>query len=38
MIRMVEDDGWYVVEVKGSHRQYKHPLKKGRVTVPQSQG
>ncbi len=28
MIRMVEDDGWYVVEVKGSHRQYKHPLKK----------
>jgi predicted RNA binding protein YcfA (HicA-like mRNA interferase family) len=34
MIRMIEDDGWYLVEIKGSHRQYKHPIKAGRVTVP----
>jgi predicted RNA binding protein YcfA (HicA-like mRNA interferase family) len=26
MIRMIEDDGWYLVEIKGSHRQYKHPI------------
>lgn len=26
-------DGWFVVNQKGSHRQYKHPTKKGRVTV-----
>ncbi len=27
------DDGWYEVNVVGSHHQYKHPYKKGRVTV-----
>ena len=30
---MTEADGWYLVATKGSHRQYKHPLKKGRVTI-----
>jgi predicted RNA binding protein YcfA (HicA-like mRNA interferase family) len=30
---MIEADGWYSVETKGSHRQYKHPIKKGRVTI-----
>ncbi len=29
---MLEDDGWYNRQ-KGSHRQYKHPTKKGTVTV-----
>jgi predicted RNA binding protein YcfA (HicA-like mRNA interferase family) len=29
----VEDDGWRLVGQKGSHRQYKHPFKKGRVTI-----
>jgi len=33
VIRMVEEDGWYLVVVRGSHRQYKHPLKLGRVTI-----
>jgi predicted RNA binding protein YcfA (HicA-like mRNA interferase family) len=33
IIKMMEADGWYIVETKGSHRQYKHPLKKGRVTI-----
>jgi predicted RNA binding protein YcfA (HicA-like mRNA interferase family) len=33
IIRKIEDDGWYLVRQKGSHKQYKHPIKKGRVTV-----
>lgn len=33
VIKMIEDDGWYLVETKGSHRQYKHPAKLGRVTI-----
>ena len=32
-IRLIEQDGWYLVATRGSHRQYKHPLKSGRVTV-----
>jgi predicted RNA binding protein YcfA (HicA-like mRNA interferase family) len=32
-IRMVEDDGWVQVSVIGSHRQFKHPRKTGRVTI-----
>ena len=32
-LRMLKDDGWYFVEQHGSHRQFKHPTKKGRVTV-----
>lgn len=32
--KMLEDDGWYVVDVKGSHHQLKHNEKKGRVTLP----
>lgn len=31
---MLETDGWYLVRTRGSHRQYKHPAKKGLVTVP----
>lgn len=34
MIKLIEDDGWYLVAVRGSHRQYKHSVKPGRVTVP----
>ncbi|MDG4881342.1 type II toxin-antitoxin system HicA family toxin [Mesorhizobium sp. WSM4884] len=33
VIRMLEADGWYLVATKGSHRQYKHKIKAGRVTV-----
>lgn len=32
-IRLVEDDGWYHVRTRGSHRQYKHPVKPGQVTI-----
>lgn len=32
-IRMIQRDGWYLVATRGSHRQYKHPSKPGRVTI-----
>ena len=34
IIRKLKKDGWIEVAVKGSHHQFKHPFKKGRVTVP----
>ncbi|MDO9477178.1 MAG: type II toxin-antitoxin system HicA family toxin [Pseudohongiella sp.] len=34
VIKLLENDGWLLVTTKGSHRQYKHPTKPGRVTVP----
>jgi predicted RNA binding protein YcfA (HicA-like mRNA interferase family) len=34
LIKMLEKDGWYLVNVVGSHHQFKHPIKKGRTTVP----
>ncbi|WP_439239080.1 type II toxin-antitoxin system HicA family toxin [Lonepinella sp. BR2919] len=33
-IKMIEKDGWYFVEATGSHHHFKHPTKKGRVTIP----
>lgn len=34
IIKILENDGWYLVRTKGSHRQYKHSEKPGTVTVP----
>lgn len=34
IIKQIEADGWYEVSQKGSHKQFKHPEKRGRVTVP----
>lgn len=34
VIRLLEADGWKEVARKGSHAQFRHPVKKGRVTVP----
>jgi len=34
ILKMIEDDGWYLIRTKGSHRQYKHPMKTGLVTLP----
>jgi predicted RNA binding protein YcfA (HicA-like mRNA interferase family) len=34
IIRSLEADGWYRVCQRGSHVQFKHPAKPGRVTVP----
>jgi predicted RNA binding protein YcfA (HicA-like mRNA interferase family) len=33
IIRLIEEDGWYIVRQRGSHRQFKHTIKKGLVTV-----
>jgi len=32
-IKMIEADGWVLVATRGSHRQYRHPVKPGRVTI-----
>ena len=34
IIKELKRDGWYEVTQVGSHKQFKHPRKKGRVTVP----
>ena len=34
LIKILKEDGWYEVNQVGSHKQFKHPVKKGRVTVP----
>ena len=33
LIKLIEKDGWYIFVTEGSHRQYKHPEKWGRVTI-----
>ena len=33
VLRMLTEDGWYVVAQRGSHRQLKHPTKPGKATV-----
>ena len=33
VIKLLEADGWYLIATKGSHRQYKHSTKPGRVTI-----
>ena len=35
LIKMLEQDGWECVAVRGSHHQFKHPVKPGKITVPQ---
>jgi len=34
VLRRLQDDGWYIDRMRGSHRQLKHPTKPGVVTVP----
>ncbi len=38
VIRLLEHEGWELVVIRGSHRQFKHPRKSGRVTVSGSLG
>lgn len=33
LIRLLQDDGWFLVRTRGSHRQFHHPTKPGTVTV-----
>ena len=34
IIKRIEADGWVLVSVSGSHHQFKHPKKPGKVTIP----
>lgn len=34
IIKKLEGEGWYLARVKGDHHHFKHPYKKGLVTVP----
>ena len=34
IIRKLEETGWYEAAQSGSHKQFKHPSRPGRVTVP----
>ena len=36
--KIVLNDGWELVDVRGSHHQYKHPTKTGKVTIPNHRG
>jgi predicted RNA binding protein YcfA (HicA-like mRNA interferase family) len=33
IVRLIEDDGWQLTRQRGSHRQYSHPTKPGKVTI-----
>ncbi len=33
ILEILQNDGWYIIEQRGSFRQYKHPRKKGRITI-----
>jgi len=34
LMKLIEDDGWVLVRVTGSHHHFKHPTKSGLVTIP----
>ena len=34
VIKLIEQDGWYLVKIVGSHHHFSHMTKKGKVTVP----
>ncbi|MDT0645830.1 type II toxin-antitoxin system HicA family toxin [Zunongwangia sp. F260] len=34
LIKVIRKNGWYLVRTKGNHHHFKHPVKKGVVTIP----
>lgn len=38
MEKIILADGWFLDDIKGSHHQYKHPSKAGKVTIPNHPG
>lgn len=34
LIKLLLSDGWWLAHTVGSHHQFKHPTKRGKVTVP----
>ncbi|MEQ8952816.1 MAG: type II toxin-antitoxin system HicA family toxin [Gammaproteobacteria bacterium] len=37
-VQLIHADGWYHVRTRGSHHQYRHPVKPGLVTIPGNPG
>ena len=33
IIKLIQDDGWFLARTRGRHRQFHHPTKRGTVTV-----
>lgn len=33
ILKIIKDDGWFHLNTRGSHRQFKHPIKKRKVPV-----
>ena len=38
IFKKLEEDGWFLARTRGSHRQYRHPVKSGLVTIPGQPG
>lgn len=38
VVKIIKADGWYEVGQVGSHHQFKHPTKPGKVTIPEHKG
>ena len=38
IIKILEEDGWYLARTRGSHQQYKHSTKPGLVTIAGNPG
>lgn len=38
MVYILQKDGWYESNQRGSHLNFKHPIKKGKITVPMHSG
>jgi predicted RNA binding protein YcfA (HicA-like mRNA interferase family) len=38
ILKLLAEDGWFLSRTRGSHKQYKHPVKPGLVTIPGQPG
>jgi predicted RNA binding protein YcfA (HicA-like mRNA interferase family) len=38
LIKLLKKNGWYQIAQKGSHKQFKHETKTGKITVPDHKG
>jgi len=38
LIKLLKKNGWYEVAQKGSHKQFKHETKTGKITIPDHKG
>lgn len=34
IMQILQNDGWYITNIEGSHHQLRHPSKPGKVTIP----